>query len=34
VGTAGLGTEDNLTHDVTPGDTWNDALSRQGAWEE
>jgi hypothetical protein len=34
VGTAGLGTEDNLTHDETPGDSWNDALSRQGAWEE
>ena len=36
VGTAGLGdnTEDNLTHDVTPGDSWNDALSRRGAWEE
>ena len=31
---AALGTEDNLTHDVTPGDSWNDALSRQGAWEE
>lgn len=36
VTSAGLGdnTEDNLTHDETPGDTWTDAMSRRGAWEE
>ena len=36
VTSTGLGdnTEDNLTHDETPGDTWTDALSRRGAWEE
>ena len=25
---------DNLTQDETPGDSWNDAMSRKGAWEE
>ena len=36
VTSTGLGdnTEDNLTQDETPGDSWNDAMSRRGAWDE
>ena len=35
VGTAGLGDENlSIPENNTSGDTWNDALSRQGAWEE
>ncbi|MBR3481178.1 MAG: hypothetical protein IKH32_10890 [Prevotella sp.] len=34
VTTTGLGDNDNLTQDETSGDSWNDALSRRGAWEE
>ena len=34
VQSSGLGDGEELTKDETPGDSWNDALSRQGAWEE
>ncbi|MBR2237597.1 MAG: hypothetical protein IJ887_06945 [Prevotella sp.] len=34
VTTTGLGDNDNLTQDETPGDSWTDAMSRRGAWEE
>lgn len=33
VTTTGLD-DDNLTQDETPGDSWGDALSRQGVWDE
>ena len=33
VTTTGLD-DDNLTQDDASGDTWDDALSRQGAWSE
>ena len=33
VTTTGLGETNNLTHSETPGDTWDDALSRP-AWSE
>ena len=34
VQSSGLGDNDNLTQDETPGDSWTDAMSRRGAWEE
>ena len=34
VTTSGLGDNDELIQDNTSGDSWDDALSRQGAWSE
>ena len=34
VQSSGLGDGEELTQDDTPGDSWNDALSRHGAWDE
>ena len=36
VTTTGLGDDDNLSQDkdALTGDSWDDALSRRGAWEE
>ena len=33
VQTTGLG-DDNLNYDDSPGDTWTDAKSRRGNWDE
>jgi hypothetical protein len=34
VQSSGLGDGEELTKDETPGDSWDDAMSRRGAWEE
>ena len=34
VQSSGLGDGEELTQDDTPGDSWDDALSRHGAWDE
>lgn len=34
VQSSGLGDGEELTQDETPGDSWTDAMSRRGAWEE
>ncbi|MBR6189118.1 MAG: hypothetical protein IKQ58_10170 [Prevotella sp.] len=34
VQSSGLGDGEELTQDETPGDSWDDAMSRRGAWEE
>ena len=34
VQSSGLGDGEELTKDDTPGDSWTDAMSRRGAWEE
>ena len=34
VQSSGLGDGEELTQDETPGDSWDDAMSRRGAWDE
>ena len=34
VQSSGLGDGEELTKDEPPGDSWDDAMSRRGAWEE
>ena len=34
VQSSGLGDGEELTQDDTPGNTWDDAMSRRGDWDE
>lgn len=34
VQSSGLGDNEEISQDDTPGDSWNDAMSREGVWEE